>query len=122
MTVANPEAKTARWRHEPEYHREMSRAYAASKYAIRRAWYRDAMATQRCALCGDRADQLVHRAENAASTFRPMSCLTNSRKRFLENVATMTPLCYRCGAATRNRRHTVPDVKVDTDLFPPMPW
>lgn len=122
MTVANPSAKTKRWREEPEYHRQASRAYGAARYDFRSAWYREALATQRCALCGDRADQFVHRAENAADRFRPLSCLSYSRAKFLEKLAQMSPLCFRCGHATRLNRESLPDVRTDIDALPPMPW
>ena len=122
MTAANPTAKTRRWRYEPEYHRTQSNAYGSARYYYRSAWYREALATQTCAVCGDRADQFVHRAENAGDKFRPLSCLSYSKANFVANLARMTPLCFRCAMATKYSRAELPDVRTNIDALPPMPW
>lgn len=122
MTIANPAAQTKRWREEPEYHRELARQHSAARYQYRRAWFHEAVATQRCAICADRADVFVQREAIDGRRFRPMSCLTNRREVFLEKLATTTPLCYRCNERTKKHREVVPDVRVDVDALPPMPW
>ena len=122
MTAANPTAKTKRWKFEPEYHRAQARAWAAARYQYRSAWYREALATQTCAVCGDRADQFVHRAENVSDTFRPLSCLTYSKENYLAKLAKMTPICFRCWQTTKYRRSELPDVRTNIGALPPMPW
>lgn len=107
-------------RNEPEYYRQQARAYAAKRYEIRSAWYREALASQRCAACGAVAESLLDR--NGASSFRPTSSLTFTASRFLAAISALTPLCMPCSYRLRNYRDQIPAVFVDTSAFPPMPW